>query len=364
MLVETITKKCLSIVYMFMWAAFTAFMFDPLVIHHTRVAGSFQYNYGFIFNAIEAIANAITAPISGLFAFFHWVETSTILPEGMNGWFPLMTSNELNQLATSVQFDYLPRDLFDGAFNFWIILSLIIIKISATSIGWFYPSIRNIVWNLCMDYFFHGKQIHRYEKALEDASQKVAELNNQNRFLSKETTLLKDTVITDELTKVFNRRFFLERIRLEYRQSKQRKGIMSIIMLDIDYFKRLNDTYGHMAGDDVLRRVAAILKNSSPMNTYPCRFGGEEFAIIMPGYTAEMAEKVAEKIRMSTRTERFLEIDPSLCVTISQGICAVNFECPESEELEKAEDLLELADQMLYKSKMNGRDRVSLKDFS
>jgi diguanylate cyclase (GGDEF)-like protein len=363
-MLETIAKKLLSYIYLFLAFVLTITMFDPAVIKQARIAGSFAYNYGYLINAIEAIGGLFTAPLEQLFAFFHWVDTSSILPEGANGWFPLMTASELSQMASKSGLDFLPPDLYDGAINWWLVLSAIVIQVASTLLAWFYPSIRNVIWNVFVEYVFHGKQVKRYEAALEDANQKVAELNNQNRFLSKETSVLKDTVITDELTKVFNRRFFLERIRLEYRQSKQRKGILSLIMVDIDYFKRLNDTYGHLAGDDVLRRVAAILKNTSPMNTYPCRYGGEEFAIILPGYTAEMAESVAEKIAQACRTERYPEIDPSLCVTLSQGICAVNFDCREAQEFEKAEEILEQADQMLYKSKMNGRDRVSVKTYN
>lgn len=158
----------------------------------------------------------------------------------------------------------------------------------------------------------------------------------------------------DGLTGVKNRRYFDERFGQEWQRSQRANEPLSICMVDIDHFKQVNDQYGHLAGDDVLKTVAinlaATLKRPADCVT---RFGGEEFAIIMPGTTLEGAQHVAEQLRRKIEELVIEYHDLQISVTISLGIST----CQPSVNIVR-EDLIELADMALYKAKKQGRNQV------
>lgn len=160
--------------------------------------------------------------------------------------------------------------------------------------------------------------------------------------------------ITDGMTGLYIRRYFQDMLEQELKRSQRFQMRTSLIMFDIDFFKRFNDTYGHLAGDFVIKKVASLVGGSirDGVDT-PARYGGEEFAIIMPDTDLSGALHVAERLRESVENSEFIYEQQSFKVTISVG-CA---EFPH--QAENRDDLIEKADIALYASKHKGRNRAT-----
>jgi diguanylate cyclase (GGDEF)-like protein/PAS domain S-box-containing protein len=166
---------------------------------------------------------------------------------------------------------------------------------------------------------------------------------------------LRDQSIRDSLTGLFNRRFMQESLERELLRAKRKKRALSVIFLDLDHFKRFNDAFGHDAGDTVLRSIAELFRQHFRGDDVICRYGGEEFAIILPESTAKDAAKRANLLRLQARKLRVRHHDQSLDpVTLSIGVAAF------PEHGSTPEELLQVADQCLYQSKSEGRDRVTV----
>jgi diguanylate cyclase (GGDEF)-like protein len=178
--------------------------------------------------------------------------------------------------------------------------------------------------------------------------------------VSIENADLHDTVkrqaVTDELTGLFNHRRFQEVIANEVERTKRGAPGMGLIMLDIDNFKRVNDTYGHMQGDLVLREVARVLRESSREIDEPARYGGEEMAVALPGTDLDGAFLFAERVRRSIEGLELPLIDGegSLRVTASFGAAAL----PSDQEKADKDDLVAAADAALYRAKRSGKNRT------
>lgn len=156
---------------------------------------------------------------------------------------------------------------------------------------------------------------------------------------------------TDVLTGLANRRMFMDRLAAETKRAESLSRPFCLVMLDADHFKRVNDTYGHKAGDDVLRTIAAMLSSSVRCPTdVPARLGGEEFAILLPDTQLRGAQTVCDRIAGRLRDHGFTSDGHHFMVTISMGVV----EC----RGETAETALKLADENLYKAKTAGRDRI------
>ena len=164
---------------------------------------------------------------------------------------------------------------------------------------------------------------------------------------------LRQDSIRDPLTKLYNRRFFDETLELEVRRAGRSDSPISILLLDIDHFKSFNDNHGHDAGDKVLQVVAEILQNSCRQEDIPCRYGGEEFALVLTNLGKEMAAEKAEQVRHAVENVQ-VEYDgkPLPSLTISCGVAAI------PEDAENQTDCLKLADDALYAAKGGGRNRV------
>jgi len=169
--------------------------------------------------------------------------------------------------------------------------------------------------------------------------QVTEELEEANRKLSS-------LALTDALTGLWNRRAFDSRLETAVMSTQRSKQPLALMMLDVDHFKKVNDQFGHPYGDDVLRHVAAILNRSTRSDDVACRFGGEEFAILMPGTDRDGAIALGERIRDAMHSFVW-EKSP---VTISMGISL--FEAHQS-----SDDLVDNADAALYAAKKGGRDR-------
>lgn len=159
--------------------------------------------------------------------------------------------------------------------------------------------------------------------------------------------------ITDGLTRLFNHRYFQERLAQEFERAKRFSQDLSLILMDIDFFKRINDTYGHPVGDVILKAVAARISAHLRKIDLTARYGGEEFAMLLPQTNIEMAMAVAERIR-EDMAEKPIETDKgSLTVTISLGVCDTSVS-----GVTRAVDLVRKADEALYAAKKDGRNMV------
>lgn len=176
--------------------------------------------------------------------------------------------------------------------------------------------------------------------------------------LKKANDLLQRMLSLDGLTGIANRRSFDELLAREWESAKQQNAPLALIMIDIDAFKRFNDTYGHQCGDDCLRKVALSLEQTAKQyGGAAARYGGEEFAVILPHASPSKAAAAAEAIRLNIEGLAIPHrLSPAAnCVTVSVG-AAVAIPQPN----EHAEALLSLADQALYRAKQNGRNRVEI----
>ena len=178
--------------------------------------------------------------------------------------------------------------------------------------------------------------------------QMAASLKHFQRFSS-----LKSMAIYDTLTKVFNRRYLEERLGVETQRSFLTGVPLSVVMVDIDHFKKVNDTFGHAGGDKVLSEIAALLKNSVRKDDVVARYGGEEFILILPGAPVERTSAIAERIRESVESTSFDMGSTKIRVTISLGVS--NFP---SHPAKSKEELVQMADGALYQAKRGGRNRV------
>ncbi len=159
----------------------------------------------------------------------------------------------------------------------------------------------------------------------------------------------------DPLTAVYNRRFGEQRLEEEYYRSIKSGLPMGMIMCDLDYFKKVNDTYGHLAGDKVLVQTARLIKNVLREGDVVIRYGGEEFLLLLPGASLENTLEVANKIRRIIEENPATYSEMTIPVTASLGVGA----CPEL-VAKTAADMLEKVDKALYASKANGRNQVTV----
>ena len=158
---------------------------------------------------------------------------------------------------------------------------------------------------------------------------------------------------TDSLTLLSNRAHFLKRSALVFNQVNRRTDALACLLLDLDHFKKINDTYGHHAGDKVLIAVAEVLKQNAREYDEVSRLGGEEFAVLMPTTTLDVAAQVATRIRERLE-EKCIEVDGhTLNITTSIGVA-----CYPDVDIHGVEDLLKKADMALYEAKRCGRNKV------
>ena len=162
---------------------------------------------------------------------------------------------------------------------------------------------------------------------------------------------VKEQAVTDGLTGLYNRRYFEEYLQKEVVRAKRINQPFSVIGLDLDFLKKINDTYGHSYGDTAIKTIAQILKKNARSIDTAARMGGEEFNIILPGVTSEGAMIAAERIR---KTIENTEIDTIGHITASIGVATF------LEHSDNIEDIMELTDQAMYISKQNGRNQVTL----
>lgn len=200
--------------------------------------------------------------------------------------------------------------------------------------------------------------LQAYRLLLQDAMKitSIGDINQKKLFdafeeLEKQKAILYQSSIMDHLTQVYNRMYIMQVFEDAFAQYKRYQQIFSCILLDIDDFKAINDTYGHQMGDEVLkvtaRQIASQLRETDSFG----RYGGEEFLIILPNNSAREAQQVAEKIRTSV-AQSTVGIQ-NLSVTISLGVCDTQMDSPTSQD-----ELLHNVDIALYEAKENGKNRT------
>lgn len=162
---------------------------------------------------------------------------------------------------------------------------------------------------------------------------------------------LKELVITDSLTELRNIRYFNQRFSSEIELSQRHGHTMSLIVIDLDDFKQVNDTYGHQVGDEVLRQVGRLLQNNVRKSDVPARYGGEEFAVILPQTSKVMAAEVAEKLRKKT-AELKIPAYPQIQISFSLGVASF------PEDGADTKEILHAADHACYRAKCLGKNRT------
>jgi len=160
---------------------------------------------------------------------------------------------------------------------------------------------------------------------------------------------------TDPLTSLANRRTFFQRLGEEIARARRHRRPLSVLMIDVDHFKAINDVHGHLAGDDVLRRLAARIQEALRTADVAARYGGEEFSLLLPETSLEGARVVADRLLSVGRTVGVRAEEGSETITVSVGLAELS---PE----DRADDLVARADAALYRAKRSGRDRLSIAD--
>lgn len=188
--------------------------------------------------------------------------------------------------------------------------------------------------------------------------EKIETLKEKMKVIKEAKDKIEEMAITDELTGLYNRRYLFEQINIHLQRCYRFDYYMGVVMIDIDFFKKVNDNIGHAAGDRVLSEVASLLKNSNRISDIVARYGGEEMVIVMPGMDLESTYKAAERLRVLTESLK-IELDDnfSINVTASMGVSEFKYirgEC----DLITSQILLSTADEAMYKAKANGRNRV------
>jgi diguanylate cyclase (GGDEF)-like protein len=177
------------------------------------------------------------------------------------------------------------------------------------------------------------------------------------RKLRDAQSRLEEMALTDALTGLFNRRYLFERLDAEFARAKRYRAPLSCIMVDVDHFKRINDTFGHQTGDEVLKGVADILKSFTRVSDVAARFGGEEFLLLLPGTDLEGARLTAEKLRCQLAEQEFFsDKGGKVCVTASFGCSAMALDADDG-----VEAFVRRADESLYTAKASGRNQVCCK---
>ena len=177
-------------------------------------------------------------------------------------------------------------------------------------------------------------------------------------LLREQCRKLEELSFVDGLTGLYNFRYMQKALEVEMERTRRSKLSTGLIMLDLDHFRNVNTLYGHECGNTVLARVGKIIKDSVRVLDVPCRYGGEEFALILPGASLRQSTTIAQRLRETLRSNPVIFKDVSLNITASLGVAVFSYsdECSVGEFLDKC-------DRLLYDAKESGRDRICSEDY-
>lgn len=205
-----------------------------------------------------------------------------------------------------------------------------------------------IAFGVMSSYIFKKEFQQQMEK--EDL---ISELQAAYQQLCLYNAQVEELANTDPLTGLFNYRYFTDRLDKELDMAKQFNGFLSLIIIDIDHFKDFNDTYGHPVGDLALKEAARIFHQNIRDKDILCRYGGEEFLILLPGTGIDEAFKCAERIRRAVQHHTIkIDENQSVRITISGGVACFPLDASNGEQL------LRIADEVLYSAKHRGRNKI------
>jgi diguanylate cyclase (GGDEF)-like protein len=193
------------------------------------------------------------------------------------------------------------------------------------------------------------------EESRDALATEVERTKRANAELAEAMKIIEEMARIDPLTGLFNRRHLMDSLDLARKRTLRTRQTFSIVIVDIDFFKKVNDTYGHLHGDAVLRGVAAALQRTLRESDICARYGGEEFMLVLEQTRAEPAAQCAERLRRIVEQERFAGFDAGFSVTISLGIA-------EYADGESVEQSVARADSALYRAKRGGRNRFEVAD--
>lgn len=209
-----------------------------------------------------------------------------------------------------------------------------------------------------IEFFTYIRKLHEVQKAvdhqkstLEDANSALHEQIEKIHDLQEK---LREQANRDSLTGVFNRRYLEGTLEREMARCKREGAPLTMLMLDVDHFKRVNDTYGHQAGDEVLRVFARLLSEHARTEDIVCRYGGEEFLMVLPKMPLDIARERAGRLLMLVQQRAVAFAELQIRITTSIGIAAA------PEHAASADDLIRCTDQALYQAKERGRNRVEV----
>ena len=182
-------------------------------------------------------------------------------------------------------------------------------------------------------------------------AQRTTQLDEQRQQLEKANLLLNQLAIRDPLTNLYNRRHFFDLAETEFLRSRRSGHICCLLLIDIDHFKLVNDTHGHLTGDAVIQMVSALVLGSMRVTDTVARFGGEEYIVLLPETNRAQALQLAQRIRTSIASAPLHIVDKTIAVTLSIG-------CAQIDTDRTLNQFMERADKALYTAKAEGRDRV------
>lgn len=172
--------------------------------------------------------------------------------------------------------------------------------------------------------------------------------------IGKRELMITDLALTDGLTSLYNKRYFTNRLEQEFGRHLRNESPMAIIQIDIDFFKKINDSFGHQAGDEVLKKISLLIKDNCRKNEIAARVGGEELSIIAFDCEETEANLLAERIRKKIKELDFTSLGMALPISASFGVAMAD------NSTKTARELYQHADEALYVAKKTGRDKVCL----
>ncbi|MCG3866040.1 MULTISPECIES: diguanylate cyclase [unclassified Photobacterium] len=182
----------------------------------------------------------------------------------------------------------------------------------------------------------------------------VTDIAKNKNHLRESNAQLTHLSITDRLTQLYNRGHWENCLVEEFEHYQQMHQPMTLVMFDIDHFKNVNDTYGHVAGDAVIKSISNIVRKAKRQSDIAGRYGGEEFGVILPGTTADMTSYFTERLRKKIEKANIVVDDKTINVTISLGVCQLH------PDITSYESWLEQTDSALYESKNKGRNQTTV----
>ncbi|MCP3869244.1 MAG: diguanylate cyclase [Gammaproteobacteria bacterium] len=194
-----------------------------------------------------------------------------------------------------------------------------------------------------------------FESSISQLKERIVEMEQESETLRQQVVDARSAAYRDGLTGLYNRLAFDKRIDEEISRCKRYGSALSLLLLDADHFKKVNDNYGHKAGDKVLQVIGMLMGQVTRESDFPARYGGEEFVILLPETDLEGSIRVAEKLRLAIEKKPFHSNDSRVTITISCGLSVFR-------KSDSIESLFERADKALYKAKETGRNRCCTED--